>query len=332
MKSPELPSHLKPLYARLLFIGIPSFLSTNSFKYLMIENDWDQLWDMCLEAADRLSNNAVDRLNNVNDLFANYSVYDRAALGFFIGAVGSNNSKILFSFVHKLLEIYLKSSINSSFDLDSFDLDSLRSSLITAGYQEEDVDSLLIELQSIKDSTPNIRDKIQDIDDLNSISTEIHSTEINEALEQVIQLCSRFYTVARQLRRRHDNRSTLEVADEYDVQDLLHGLLRIFFNDVRAEEYTPSYASKATRMDFLLKREQIVVEVKMTRKGLSDKEVADQLILDIERYRSHPSCKALVCFVYDPEGRIVNPGGLQADLSGDKQGLKVILSIAPNPQ
>jgi hypothetical protein len=33
--------------------------------------------------------------------------------------------------------------------------------------------------------------------------------------------------------------------DEYDVQDLLYALLRIFFDDVRPEEWTPSFAGKS---------------------------------------------------------------------------------------
>ena len=37
--------------------------------------------------------------------------------------------------------------------------------------------------------------------------------------------------IARQLRERHDNRATLETEDEYDVQDLVHALLRWDFND-----------------------------------------------------------------------------------------------------
>ncbi|HEY7402401.1 MAG TPA: hypothetical protein VIB39_02685 [Candidatus Angelobacter sp.] len=41
-------------------------------------------------------------------------------------------------------------------------------------------------------------------------------------------LCDRFHAVAKQLRKRHDNRSTLGVNDECDVQDF-HALLRIFF-------------------------------------------------------------------------------------------------------
>ena len=43
----------------------------------------------------------------------------------------------------------------------------------------------------------------------------------------------------------------LRFANEYDVQDLLHALLRPWVQDVRPEEYTPSYAGKSTRMDFL---------------------------------------------------------------------------------
>jgi hypothetical protein len=65
-------------------------------------------------------------------------------------------------------------------------------------------------------------------------------------------LCSRFHEVAKQLRIRYDGRYTLKVDDEYDVQDLMHALLRIFFDDVRPEEWTPSYAGKGARMDFSL--------------------------------------------------------------------------------
>jgi glucan phosphorylase len=62
----------------------------------------------------------------------------------------------------------------------------------------------------------------------------------------------RFHLVARQLRERHNERSTLQIEDEYDVQDLLHALLKINFEDVRAEEVCPSYAGGSSRVDFLL--------------------------------------------------------------------------------
>jgi hypothetical protein len=80
----------------------------------------------------------------------------------------------------------------------------------------------------------------------------------------------------------------------------------------------------------LLKREQLGIEVKMTRKSLGAKEVGDQLIIDIERYRkAHPDCRSLVCFVYDPQHLIRNPAGLADDLTGLRDGIAVKVMIAP---
>lgn len=98
------------------------------------------------------------------------------------------------------------------------------------------------------------------------------------ALERI---CNRFHAVARQLRHRHDNRGTLDVNDEYDVQDLLHALLCLHFDDIRREEWTPSYAGKSTRMDFLLKNEEFVIEVKKTRQRLDTRQIGEELIIDI---------------------------------------------------
>ncbi len=52
-------------------------------------------------------------------------------------------------------------------------------------------------------------------------------------------------------------------------------------------------------------------------------------MVDIQKYKQHPDCRTLVCFVYDPEGRIANPRGIENDLSGDKEGLTVRVIIAP---
>ncbi len=145
----------------------------------------------------------------------------------------------------------------------------------------------------------------------------------------VQSLCLRFNAVVRQLRTRHDRRPAFDVEDEYDVQDLLHALLRLHFDDIRAEEWTPSYAGKSTRMDFLLKKEKIVVEVKKTRKGLDAKRLGEELIIDMAHYRNHSDCQTLICFVYDPESRIANPAGLESDLSRDDPNLLVRVIITP---
>lgn len=148
-------------------------------------------------------------------------------------------------------------------------------------------------------------------------------------LERLADILARFHSVARQLRSRHEERETLSISDEYDVQDLLHALLRLSFDDIRPEEWTPSYAGKSARMDFLLKREKVVVEVKMARKGLSDKQIADQLLVDIARYQEHPDCKTLVCFVYDPDGFIRNPTGLCSDLARATTVISLKVVVCP---
>jgi hypothetical protein len=142
-------------------------------------------------------------------------------------------------------------------------------------------------------------------------------------------LFDRFHIVVKQLRSRYKGRATLDIEDEYDVQDLLHALLRLYFDDVRAEEWTPSYAGGSSRMDFLLKKECIVIEVKKTRKELSDKELGKQLIEDKEKYKAHPDCKKLICFAYDPENRIANPKGIENDLNKQTENFEVTVIIKP---
>ncbi len=143
-------------------------------------------------------------------------------------------------------------------------------------------------------------------------------------------IMDKFHLVVKQIRQRYDNRETIDVTDEYDVQDLLHSLLKIYYDDIRREEWNPSYAGSSTRSDFLLKNEKIVIEVKKTRKNLKAKELGQELIIDIAKYKTHPDCKLLFCFVYDPDGYINNPAGIENDLKQDKQNeMKVKVKIVP---
>jgi hypothetical protein len=170
------------------------------------------------------------------------------------------------------------------------------------------------------------------IDEINDYwSDEKHSKKDTQGsdLETIKLIINRFHQVARQLRKRYSDRETIEIEDEYDVQDLFHALLKLYFNDIRPEEYTPSYAGSSSRVDFLLKSEKIVIEIKKTRKNLKAKELGEQLIVDIARYHSHPDCKHLICFAYDPEGRIANPVGIENDLSKKVDNINVSVFINP---
>lgn len=136
-----------------------------------------------------------------------------------------------------------------------------------------------------------------------------------DSLATLERVFHRFHQVARQLRTRHGNRDTLDIGDEYDVQDLLHALLKLYFDDIRTEEWAPSYAGSSSRMDLLLKDEKLVIEVKKASNKLRDKEIGRQLIQDISHYKEHPDCKTLLCFIYDPEGMVGNPEAIIKDLT-----------------
>lgn len=144
-----------------------------------------------------------------------------------------------------------------------------------------------------------------------------------EDIELVERICRGFGEFLVPLSNRQRKRPSIVMEDEYDVQDFLHGLLRIFFDDVRAEDYSPERAGARSRIDFVLKQERIVVEAKMTRAGHGAAQIGDELIVDIERYRSHPDCDAIVALVYDPEKRIPNRRTLESDLSREVEGLTV---------
>lgn len=147
--------------------------------------------------------------------------------------------------------------------------------------------------------------------------------------ETVETLCRRLPLLVAGLTRRHGNRPPLTMEDEYDVQDLLGAVLRLHFDDVRAEEWNPSYGGRSSRSDFLLKPERVVVEVKMTRKGLDDRKVIEQLTVDREQYARHPDCSTLVCVVYDPDRRIGNPTAIETDLSHKDGPLRTVVIVTP---
>jgi len=79
-----------------------------------------------------------------------------------------------------------------------------------------------------------------------------------------------------------------------------------------------------------LPRERIVVEAKMTRDGLAQKQVANELIIDAARYSKMDSVDTLICLVYDPERRCPNPTALENDVAASGARLKVRAVVCPH--
>lgn len=154
------------------------------------------------------------------------------------------------------------------------------------------------------------------------------------ALEKIELICNRFHTICKSLRTRRrekdSSKDPILVEDEYDAQYIFEALLHIFFDDVCPEAWTPKYAGKSSRIDFELSDEEITIELKMTRHGLDDAAVADQLIIDLERYRSPDRHRYVVCFVYDTDERIRHPVKLCKDLNERHNGEATVI-IKPQP-
>jgi hypothetical protein len=148
-----------------------------------------------------------------------------------------------------------------------------------------------------------------------------------DAVETLERIARRLPEVVHQLGQRYSKRDTLTVTDEYDLQDFIHALLYLFFEDIRPEEGTPSLAGVNARMDFLLYNERTVVEIKKTRSGLRNKELKEQLSIDIPHYSRHQNCKTLVGILYDPDRLISNPRGVEMDLSIPYNGMPVHIFI-----
>jgi hypothetical protein len=152
-----------------------------------------------------------------------------------------------------------------------------------------------------------------------------------EELDRLNLLFEKFHEISLKLKERYKNRDTLIINDEYDVQDLLKSLLILFFSDIRSEEWTPSYAGSSSRIDFLLKDERLVIEVKKTSSNRRDRIIGEEILIDIDKYSKHPDCRTLVCFIYDPEGQIKNRKGFIKDIESKKiKNIKIYVVIKPD--
>ncbi|MEX0921425.1 MAG: hypothetical protein WDZ84_01500 [Rhodovibrionaceae bacterium] len=155
-----------------------------------------------------------------------------------------------------------------------------------------------------------------------SVRKSIQPSSIDELLEVLVKGLPR---AIYPLQHRRKGSRNLSFTSEYDIQDLLHALLRPWVADVRPEEFTPSYAGSSTRMDFLLPEHSLVIETKLVRDKTHATKIGDELIIDIDHYRTHPNCSKLWCIVYDPNHYIQNVGGLVRDLAGESKNEKGVV-------
>lgn len=154
------------------------------------------------------------------------------------------------------------------------------------------------------------RDRYQRLPDLGTLPDR--RALITEMLEA-------FPVIARHMERRSRNRPPFVIENEYDVQDLLYSSIRSVFIDAVQEEWTPSLAGTAKRIDVVIPSIETIVETKMVRNRQHAKDVIHELMIDFECYHTHPACGSLMVFMYDPQRFIADPDQTSRDLSGLRQ-------------
>lgn len=149
----------------------------------------------------------------------------------------------------------------------------------------------------------------------NSVGALEFAGERLDAVKVVLELGQRFLYVEREISHRHGSRPTIQVDDEYDAQDLFRSLLAVFFDDVRPEDVTPAIAGGTARVDFVIPDFEMAIELKYARGSMSARSLGDELIIDRGRYETRKDVRHLVCLVFDHEGILRGPRGLETDLT-----------------
>lgn len=153
-----------------------------------------------------------------------------------------------------------------------------------------------------------------------------------DASNIIDHLLIHFDAVANQLQLRRLGRKKFLIRDEYDVQDLLHALLALFFDDVVNEAWNPSYGFSPSRGDFLLFHNGTIIEVKATHtmSGNVRKKLEKDLSDDLIKYSANPACKKIYFFVYDPQRKITKPRQFEQGIERVKMaGIEIRAIITP---
>lgn len=147
----------------------------------------------------------------------------------------------------------------------------------------------------------------------------------------LLGICEHFHRAIGHLVHRRKGKHPIVFRDEYDVQDVFGTIIKCCYEDVRDEEWTPSYAGRSKKIDFVIADIRTAAELKRARNG---QDVARELAEDIMFYKRKEGVDTLVCFVYDPDNIFRKDAAqIEKDLSGhhtqDGHSLDVIVIIRP---
>jgi REase_DpnII-MboI len=119
--------------------------------------------------------------------------------------------------------------------------------------------------------------------------------------EMVELVCKRLPHAARVLAlRARKGKAPFEIADEYDVQDLLHATLRAYLKYSLQEDPLPKVAgAKSSRIDVSIEELGILIEVKYVRGPEDQKRIFEEYSQDLVLYAEWAHLKTLIYLIYN---------------------------------
>ena len=109
-----------------------------------------------------------------------------------------------------------------------------------------------------------------------------------------------------------------EITDEYDVQDLLHAILRAYLKYSVQEDPLPKVAgAKSGRADISIEELRVLIEIKFARGPEDQKRLFDEYSQDLVLYASWQPLETLIYLIYN-SADLKNPEAFEK-LSGDHE-------------
>jgi hypothetical protein len=137
--------------------------------------------------------------------------------------------------------------------------------------------------------------------------------DIDDRYVVLTKMLNNFHSFVSTSKRRYNNRieDCNKFQDEYDIQDAIHSILMLLFNNVKREDYVPSRGGANSRIDFHIPEIKTGLEIKFSSGNHKDKSISEEISVDIQRYKGNTLIEKIIFFVYDPQASINNVGGLK---------------------
>ncbi|MFY1611820.1 hypothetical protein ACOMSG_03100 [Macellibacteroides fermentans] len=203
---------------------------------------------------------------------------------YFISKVDSSFTSLLYIEINKITEDNASSIV-------------IKQILSIGEFSEDNIDRALLELTK---SEIDIQTQIL-LEDLEKSLLKIKYIGLNPE-ELVRNILSNFSNSIRKIiKNRRKGHADFSINDEYDVQDILYVVLKSVFPHLRDEDAIAKVGAKSTKIDLILREEQILIEAKMIKQSdTNETHFIEELKVDFESYHQCNWLSKLFCFVYDP--------------------------------